>query len=332
MEKHASTACSVGSGVCRAMKPTEYSEEIKTRMRTKYKGDAVCVSISVRDREKPDSKPFEMPLLLYAHKQRDVPFCDATRTLGAYRLVVRRTAKRRDLPEGTSSPYTAMCESRTSAQSDTLDKILNLGAIKKQKSFTPQVADIKHNDALLSASRLEDLISTGVIRRVGLKVQKRERRRIEHNDVSSICKRCSFYLAHVRGPIEDAGSAQTAGCYYLYDKRTCPHTRAAPSGADATKLNGTSTMSMNALGKYVVATGPSSGVDLARWIYAKFHGTVYTDDGRCVSEPDGREAAEAGRDAKREAEVMRGTTVVRLAGREVPRHVPLSSLQLRVAE
>jgi len=314
------------------MKPTEYSEEIKARMRTKYKGDAVCVSISVRDREKPDSKPFEMPLLLYAHKQRDVPFCDATRTLGAYRLVVRRTAKRRDLPEGTSSPYTAMCESRTSAQSDTLDKILHLGASKK---FKPQVADIKHNDALLSASRLDDLISTGVIRRVGLKVQKRERRRIEHRDVSSICTVCSFYLAHVRGPIEDVGSAQTTGCYYLYDKRTCPHTRAAPSGADATKLNGTSTISMNALGKYVVATGPSSGVDLARWIYAKFHGTVYTDDGRCVSEPDrmeGGEAGEDGRDAKREAEVMRGSTAVRLAGREVPRHVPLSSLTLSVAE
>jgi hypothetical protein len=71
------------------------------------------------------------------------------------------------------------------------------------------------------------------------------------------------------------------------------------------------------LSKYTVAdaAGP---VDLARWIYAKYHGTGYTGEGTrgaCVSDDP------VTRGRMREA----GT---RLLGSDAPAHTPLSHLRV----
>jgi hypothetical protein len=195
---------------------------------------------------------------------------------------------------------------------------------------------VKHNDAPL-AQNVRDLVKNGTIQKVKVKVDAKERKSKEHADVR-ICNVCSFYLAYDRPKIDDVAQRAT-GCYYLYKKVDCPHTLAASS--DPTKFNGTSTMSLNELGKYVVATA-SGEVDLAKWIYAKFHGTAYTADGKCLTDRDGpqgpvgpmgQQGAREGREGReareaREEIVMGNAQAVRLAGREAPRHVPLSSLRL----
>ena len=322
METHAQTACA--GGVCRAMKPTEYSEKIRSLVRTKQ---AVCVVISARRRDKQEKE--DLPLLLYAHTNHraDVPYCDATRILGAYRLRKQRTAKRR--AASATAPVAQMVPSLktvcvgSASNKETaalLAKLEHKPHTRTRKSFEPHAADIKHNDAPL-APKVTDLVKNGTIQKVKVKVDKKLRRKREHEDVW-ICTVCSFYLAYDRPPIEDVGQRAT-GCYYLYKKVDCPHTLAVVS--DPAKFNGTSTMSMNELGKYVVAT-KEGDVDLAKWIYAKFHGTAYTADGRCLS--DKAERTERTEMAGREATVMDNAPSVRLAGREAPRHVPLSSLRL----
>jgi hypothetical protein len=207
-------------------------------------------------------------------------------------------------------------------------------------SFEPHVGDVKHNDVPLAGQKRTELVKNGTIQKVKVKVDKRARKK--HPEVQ-ICTVCSFYLAHDRPPVEDVGPVAT-GCYYLYKSTNCPHAIAASS--DPAKFNGTSTMSMKELGKYVVET-KAGEVDLARWIYAKFHGTAYTTDGRCLSDKsagsagsvEAVEAVEAdGKSAKSDKSAGSAGSVeaveaavmgnARLAGRDAPRHVPLSSLRL----
>ena len=340
METHAQTACA--GGVCRAMKPTEYSETIRNLVRTKQ---AVCVLISARRRDKKEKE--DLPLLLYAYtNQQPVPYCDATRILGAYRLRKQRTAKRRGTTQAPVAPsLTTVCVgSASNKETEALLAKLDHKPHTRLRSFKPQVGDVKHNDAPL-AQNVRELVKNGTIQKVKVKLDGKARKSPENADVR-ICNVCSFYLAYDRPKIDDVAQRAT-GCYYLYKRVDCPHTLAASS--DPTKFNGTSTMSMNELGKYVVATA-SGEVDLAKWIYAKFHGTAYTADGKCLTDrdgpqgPQGREAREGreGREAReglegretregreaREEIVMGNTHAVRLAGREAPRHVPLSSLRL----
>ena len=67
-------------------------------------------------------------------------------------------------------------------------------------------------------------------------------------------------------------------------------------------------------------------VDLAKWIYTKFYGTSYVGEGtkgRCLTDKD---TGGAGLPS-----VGAGTgSGIRLADRDVPRHVPLSTLRVVV--
>jgi hypothetical protein len=313
------------------MKPTEYSESIRNQARTKK---AVCVLISVRRRDKQEKE--DLPLLLYAYTndRADVPYCDATRILGAYRLRKQRTVKQRAKdPTATMTPSSSALRVVCVGPAPSKDTAALLAKLEHRpqkrirSSFSPHVADIKHNDAQLDPKRKE-LVKNGTIQKVDVTLDKSLRRKKEHED-ARICTVCSFYLAHDRPPVEDVGTRAT-GCYYLYKKANCPHSLAASS--DPTKFNRASTVSMNELGKYVVAT-TAGEVDLAKWIYAKFHGTAYTTDGVCLTDKaDKAERAERAERADeltaREAAVMRNAPSVLLATRDAPRHVPLSSLRL----
>ena len=316
MEGYAKTSC---TGVCRALARTEYSDKIKKKVQDAHRGDAVCVAITVRDQSKRDAKPKEIPFLLYAHSKRpDVPYCDQTRTLGAYRLVVKRSVKRIKLAPGTASPYDTRCDESTASAG----KLAKLGheAVRSTRSdrssFKPHVGDIKHKDAPLSAN-LPQLVTSGSIQRVVVNVPRKERKLVIHKEAKAICTVCSFYLA---ADVDRSMGASTTGCYYLYNKESCPHTRDA-SADEAGKLNGTQTISMKELSRYVVTLSDGAEVDLAKWIYSKFYGTSYVGEGtkgRCLTDGlpsvGGREAG-AG---------------IRLADRDVPRHVPLSTLRVVV--
>ena len=323
MEGYAKTSC---TGVCRALARTEYSDKIKKKVQDTHRGDAVCVAITVRDKSKRDAKPKEMPFLLYAHSKRpDVPYCDQTRTLGAYRLVVKRSVKRIKLAPGTASPYDTRCDESTASAG----KLAKLGheavrsarsARSDRSSFKPHVGDIKHKDAPLSAN-LPQLVTSGSIQRVVVNVPRKERKLVIHKEAKAICTVCSFYLA---ADVDRAMGARTTGCYYLYNKESCPHTRDA-SADEAGKLNGTQTISMKELGKYAVTLGDGAEVDLAKWIYTKFYGTSYVGEGtkgRCLTDKD---TGGAGLPS-----VGAGAGGIRLADRDVPRHVPLSTLRVVV--
>lgn len=314
MEGYAKTSC---TGVCRAMARTEYSDKIKTQVQTLHKGDAVCVAITVRDTSKRDAKPKEIPFLLYAHSKRpDVPYCDTTRTLGAYRLVVKRAVKRIKLAPGTASPYDTRCDEST-ASAIKLAKLGHEAVRSDRSSFKPHVGDIKHKDAPLSAN-LKQLVASGSIQRVVVSVPRKERKLVIHKEAKAICTVCSFYLA---ADVDRAMGASTTGCYYLYNKESCPHTRDS-SADEAGKLNGTQTISMKELSKYVVSLSDGAEVDLAKWIYSKFYGTSYVGEGtkgRCLTDNDTGGAG-----------VLSAGAGIRLADRDVPRHVPLSSLRVVV--
>lgn len=311
MEGYAKTSC---TGVCRALARTEYSDKIKKKVQDTHRGDAVCVAITVRDKSTQDAKPKEIPFLLYAHSKRpDVPYCDKTRTLGAYRLVVKRAVKRVKLAPGTASPYDTLCDEST-ASAEKLAKLGHEAVRSDRSSFKPHVGDIKHKDAPLSAN-LRQLVTSGSIQRVVVNVPRKERKLVIHREAKGICTVCSFYLA---ADVDPTMGSRTTGCYYLYNKESCPHTRDS-STDEAGKLNGTQTISMKELGKYAVRLNDGVEVDLAKWIYQKFHGTSYVGEGtkgRCLTDKDtGVREAGAG---------------IRLAHSDVPRHVPLSTLRVVV--
>lgn len=306
--------------VCRALTEKEYTKAIKDDM-SKYVR-AICVMVTATPADKAET--VELPLMFYEKRAPSltVPYCDANRVIGVKRLMKLRLVKVDSLgsldsdhkTRGASAAqaaaaqtYVAVCDRQVKPE-PILAKLSHV-VMTRKKTFSPKVATLKSGDVPL-ADKLDEHIKSGRIQRV--KRGSRAKNTKKDGDVSAICTVCSFYH---KPPDE----MDMPGCYYLYRKKTCPHTIAAYASGDAKKYATTEGVKFEELAKYTV-TDDKGTVDLARWIFAKFRGTGHKASGKCVSDSD------FGTESERERAMREKDT--RLGFDSVPGPVPLSSLRV----
>ena len=311
--------------VCRALTEKEYTKAIKDDMRKYVR--AICVMVTATqkansagaegaagvDGASGAKKTVELPLMFYEKRapSSTVPYCDANRVIGVKRLMKLRLVKvdpALESPGGTArsaaqakQTYVAVCE-RALNPDPILAKLTHV-VMARKKTFSPKVATLKSGDVPL-ADKLDEHIKSGRIQRV------KRKKGAKSDDVSAICTVCSFYH---KVPDE----MNMPGCYYIYRKRTCPHTTAAYASGDAKKYATTEGVKFEELAKYTV-TDEKGTVDLARWIFAKFRGTGYKASGTCVSDTE--------KESERESAMREKDT--RLGFDSVPGPVALGSLRV----